>query len=185
MINLEYKNLLIECLNTNILLEQQYGGGSGSGVDSKGRTSFDPNASSEEDENEKEPSREEDERERKSLMDIPFGEMSQGDIAASAGMYGGGKILDMLQLQGRWSPKLGKYIGGSTKGLRSGLGKLAGSVVANAFADLRKLTGQDWVDAQVKNLVSNQESMRREGLGHTTGWAKLFLTPRTVDKYKE
>lgn len=181
----DLKNLLIECLNENIRLEEaSYSGGRGGGLDPKNRNKdTDSEYPVTEVGRDGYPTDKEEERERKKLADIPFGDMSPGDIATSAAMYGGSKILDMMGVGGQWSSKLGRFIKGDTKGIRAGLGKFAGSVVANAFGDLKKLSGQDWVDAQVQNLASNQEALRREGLGQTTGWAKIYLKPKSVPKF--
>lgn len=189
--NEDFKKLLIECLNESIRLEEaSYGGGSGggrgSGLNPRGKKNDGTDSSGYEVTEvgaDGYPSEREEARERKKLADIPFGTMSPGDIAASSAMYGGSKILDMLGVGGKWSSKLGRYIKGDTKGLRANLGKFAGSFVANAFGDLKKLSGQDWVDSQVQNFATNQEALRREGLGQTTGWAKIYLKPKSVPKF--
>lgn len=92
-----------------------------------------------------------------STSEIMFGDMSGGDIAAAAGLYGGGMF-------GSWLQKMA--------GSNSILGQLGGQI--------EDLTGKSWVDTQVANISKGQLGLVAQGAG--SPWVPFYMPGRSKVK---
>lgn len=92
-----------------------------------------------------------------SASEIMFGDMSGGDIAAAAGLYGGGMF-------GKWLQKMA--------GSNSILGQLGGQI--------EDLTGKSWFDTQVANISKGQLGLVAQGAG--SPWVPFYMPGRSKVK---
>lgn len=92
-----------------------------------------------------------------SASEIMFGDMSDVDIAAATGLYGGGMF-------GKWLQKLA--------GSNSMLGQLGGQI--------EDLTGKSWFDTQVANISKGQLGLVAQGAG--SPWVPFYMPGRSKVK---
>jgi hypothetical protein len=101
---------------------------------------------------------------------VPAGAPGGGACGATVG------FTDKDLMKNGGNSVLNMLLGGHSDllSLQNAVGGLAGAISVGGIAmGMNKLTGKDWVLNQMQQIAKNQEELRGEGLGYTKGWAKL------------